>query len=392
MQVTLLSGEWGSSKGGLPTVNRLLAIELAKHPNLEVTLYVAKCNEEDERMANSYGINIVKATERPGYDPLDWLGFCPSEGFGMDVVIGHGVKLGKQAQLLQQFYPKCVWIQFEHTAPEELAMYKKYSRNISIGEEKHDTEVQLSKMADLVVAVGPKLAEVFRRYLRPYPKKRVFEIVPSPSIFQEFSKCKQAKQDGETFNVLVFGRGDEEDFELKGYDLAPKAIAELKGQRCHLYFVGAAKGELEKVTKRLLKHGISERQLTVRGFIESREKLASQLCEVDLSIMPSRTEGFGLTALEALSAGLPILVGANSGFAEALKKLNTPIASSCVVDSDDGKVWAAAIQAVMEKPRTQRLQDAQRLKACFEKTYSWPKQCGSLSKEVLALVRGKKSK
>ena len=37
--------------------------------------------------------------------------------------------------------------------------------------------------------------------------------------------------------------------------------------------------------------------------------------------MPSRTEGFGLTALEALSAGIPILVSGNSGFAEALKKV-----------------------------------------------------------------------
>ena len=37
--------------------------------------------------------------------------------------------------------------------------------------------------------------------------------------------------------------------------------------------------------------------------------------EVYLAIMPSRTEGFGLIALEALSASLPILVSGNSGFA-----------------------------------------------------------------------------
>ena len=44
-------------------------------------------------------------------------------------------------------------------------------------------------------------------------------------------------------------------------------------------------------------------------------------CEVDLAIMPSRTEGFGLTALEALSAGLSILVSGNWGVGDALRSL-----------------------------------------------------------------------
>ena len=57
--------------------------------------------------------------------------------------------------------------------------------------------------------------------------------------------------------------------------------------------------------------------------------------EVDLCIMPSRTEGFGLAALEALSAGLPIFVSENSGLGDALRKV--PHGSSCVVNSEDPK-------------------------------------------------------
>ena len=38
MKVTLLANEWGSSKGGLSTINRTLAIHLAKDANVEVTL------------------------------------------------------------------------------------------------------------------------------------------------------------------------------------------------------------------------------------------------------------------------------------------------------------------------------------------------------------------
>ena len=53
LNVSLLANEWGSSKGGLSTINRTLAIHLAKHPNVEVTFLVPEfmCGEEDKRAA-----------------------------------------------------------------------------------------------------------------------------------------------------------------------------------------------------------------------------------------------------------------------------------------------------------------------------------------------------
>ena len=110
---------------------------------------------------------------------------------------------------------------------------------------------------------------------------------------------------------------------MKGYDIAARAVAELCKHEPHLFklvFVGAPKGEEEKVKEMLLKEGIAASQLIVRSYKE-REELAAQFCEADLAIMPSRSEGFGLAALEALSAGLPVLVSGNSGFGDALKKL-----------------------------------------------------------------------
>ena len=68
----------------------------------------------------------------------------------------------------------------------------------------------------------------------------------------------------------------------------------------------------------LLDLGIPANRLRVRGYVDSREDLKQLFCEVDLALMPSRTEGFGLTGLEALSAGLPVIVSQNSGFGEAL--------------------------------------------------------------------------
>ena len=97
--------------------------------------------------------------------------------------------------------------------------------------------------------------------------------------------------------VLTFGRGDPEDFSLKGYDIAAKAIAKLEDHSYRLIFVGASDGKQKEVAENLLKSGISKHQLRVRKYLQSKERLKELFCEVDLVIMPSRTEGFGLTAL-----------------------------------------------------------------------------------------------
>ena len=68
----------------------------------------------------------------------------------------------------------------------------------------------------------------------------------------------------------MFGRGDNEDFQLKGYDIAAHAITEVKDepQPYKLFFL-APSGEEEKVKDLLLQQGIDRSQLTVRCFNES---------------------------------------------------------------------------------------------------------------------------
>ena len=382
--MTLLSSEWRSTKGGLSTINRELAIQLAKHPSVEVSVYLPQCSEEDKQVARDHNVRLIKAREMPGLEPNLWLS-CLPEDHAVDCVIGHGAVLGRQVQIIKRTHPYCKWIQVVHTAPEELGMYKEYEEHISRGEDKHQVEVELCKLADQVVAVGPKLAEVFSGYLRPCGKDRdVLNF--TPGIFSEFADVNQATDEREAFNVLVFGRGDNEDFKLKGYDIAAQAIAELKDMTYKLAFVGATRGEEEKVAKKLVEQGIDRSQLKVRRFNESREKLADLFCEVDLAVMPSRTEGFGLAALEALSAGLPVLVSGNSGFGEALKKV--PFASSCVVQSEDPKDWANAIKGVREKDRKLRLLEIEIIREQYAKMYTWQDHCNRIVEQMLAISRG----
>ena len=382
LRVTLLSSEWRSTKGGLSTINRELAIQLANHPRVEVSVYLPQCTEEDKRVAASHNVHLTEAEEMPGLEPDLWLS-CLPENHAVDCVIGHGAVLGRQVQIIKRHH-HCKWIQVVHTAPEELGMYKSYADAISRGEKKHQAEVKLCEKADQVVAVGPKLAEAFSGYLRACGKDQdVLNL--TPGIFSEFSDVKQATEERKTFSVLVFGRGDNEDFQLKGYDIAARAIAELKDepQPYKLLFVGAPSGEEEKVKDLLLQQGIDRSQLTVRCFNESREQLARLFCEVDLAVMPSRTEGFGLAALEALSAGLPVLVSGNSGFGEALRKV--PHGSSCVVESEDPKDWANAIKAVRQKGREMRLGESEVVHGAYSKKFSWKKQCDELTERMIEM-------
>ena len=105
--MTLLSSEWGSTKGGLSTINRELAIQLAKNDNVEVSMYLPLCSEEDERAAAEFRVHLLRAKEKPGYhDPIDWLVSVPKDHH-MDVVIGHGIRLGRQVPVMKELHPDC---------------------------------------------------------------------------------------------------------------------------------------------------------------------------------------------------------------------------------------------------------------------------------------------
>ena len=367
--------------GGLSTINRQLAILLAKRSELDVTLLVPQfaCTDKERRMASSHNVSIQEAEKLEGFsDPLEWLSFPPRD-LDIDFVLGHGAKLGKQAQVIRKSH-NCKWIQVVHTAPEELAMHKNYPSAIAKGQEKNLTEVALCKLADAVLAVGPKLTDAFSTQLCSC--KSEDEILQlTPGTFCEFSDVKQTLKERNKFKVLTFGRGDPEDFSLKGYDISARAIVELKDRSYHLIFVGAPDGKQDEVAK----SGIDKDQLTVRKLVRSKERLKELFCEVDLYIMPS-SEGFGLTALEALSAGLPILVSGNSGFGEAL--CTVPSGKSFVVESEDPQEWAKAIAGVRQKERSDRLQDIQQLRSSYEEKFSWEKQCDSLVEKMWDIVHG----
>ena len=373
LKVTLLGTDWSLSAGGLSTINRELAIQLSQLPKVDVSFYIPKghCTFESKKEAQSHGVTVVEAQACSGFNSLEWLTF-PPKCLRMDVIVGNGVKLGQGAQVLRDVN-RCKWFQVVHTAPERLGEH----------------EVNICECADLVVPIGPEVKKAYSSYLQRHTRdQEIFTVIPG--LFdREFGGLEQFPNENGEFKVLLFGRGDDED-KQKGYDIAAKAFSDdrLKGKPYQLIFVGAPDGKQEAVLEKLIQCGITKEQLTVRRFPGRREMMIDLLPEVDLCIMPSKSEGFGLVSLEALSAGLPILVGSKSGFARALE--NIPMGKSCIVDSDDPAKWAEAIEGVRVRHRV-RLEEIKLLRASYKKKYNWREQCEALVEAMCRTVHGMSS-
>ncbi|XP_020621077.1 uncharacterized protein LOC110058759 [Orbicella faveolata] len=390
INVMFVCNEWRSSKGGLPTFNREFAVNLAKAASdrIKVFCYVCSSSEEDILDAKKQGVNLITAQPLPGFnDPMEWLKMLTPEIPTPDVVVGHGRKFGRAALFISKM-TKCKWIHFVHVFCEDLGKHKLEGIStpdaIADNEEKNKQELELCETADLAVAVGSRLQ---RKYRRSLPDIKV-EVI-TPGIFQNFLTqvtplANVQPAEAEEFSVFMIGRGSFEDFALKGYDIVGKAVA-LLGRKFELTFVGSPKDEQRRTeTWFLEKTKIARNQLTIRGYRDNKE-MKKMFRAADLIVMPSRTEGFGLVALEAISAGVPVLVSSESGIAKALEKVEG--GRTVVVYSDKPEAWAERIKQLSEQKPEDRHASAMHLRDKYGETYTWTKQCERFEQMIHGLIQ-----
>jgi len=142
------------------------------------------------------------------------------------------------------------------------------------------------------------------------------------------------------FRIIIVSRLQHE---KKGQHIVLEALSILKKKginKIHLDFIGSGKSEsyLKSMTERL---GL-EQQVSFLG-LQDREYIYSHLKDYELLIQPSIYEGFGLTIIEAVAAGLPVLVSACDGPLELMKELNT----GYMFNKGDAKDCAEKIGKIM---------------------------------------------
>ena len=104
----------------------------------------------------------------------------------------------------------------------------------------------------------------------------------------------------------------------KGFDIALNAISKL-GDLIESYII-LGEGPLRKKLEKLVSKYSLNKIVKMPGHVED---VFSYINNADLCIMPSRVEGFGLAALEVLSAGLPLIASNVEGLKDISNSDNT---------------------------------------------------------------------
>ena len=402
LNVLFLCDEWKSWKGGLSTFNRELAINLAERSsdNIKVHCYVSQSDDLDREDARRHGVNLITAQRIPGStDPLECLKIPPPLP-DLHVVISHGRKFGVPAYLIA-CNTKCKWIQFVHVFCEDLGKYKEGRRSadtIDENEDKHRCEKELCEAADMVVGVGTLLQTKYQKCLPRGINVRVL----TPGIFKSFvcqplrplrypselrslgEQWPVADQDAE-FSVFVFGRLTLEDLPVKGFDVIAEAIASL-GEGFKLTIVGSPPAKQRSMEGWFLTNTkITREQLTIRRYCDQQE-LKGMFQEADLVALPSRAEGFGLVALEAISAAVPVLVSKQSGIGKVLQKVES--GGSAIVTSQKPEEWAKKVLQLSQQTLQERTDNAIQLRENYGKTYSWNTECQIFGRMIVSVLEG----
>ncbi|MEU7011674.1 glycosyltransferase [Streptomyces sp. NPDC046332] len=147
--------------------------------------------------------------------------------------------------------------------------------------------------------------------------------------------------DGERVLLLMCSRLSVE----KRPGTALDALAHLRGQGVRAVLTVAGEGPLRGALERRAR----EERLPVRflGHVADRETLADLQASADLCLAPGPAETFGLSALEALACGTPVVASASSALPEVIGD-----AGACAMD--DPASFAEAVRSVLARPEPSR--------------------------------------
>jgi len=299
--------EWRSGHGGLSTFNRRFCLGLV-----------------------AAGHDVCVCLPEPPPDPVEGVRFVPESqspdelaralrDFRPDFIVGHDRHTGPKALAAGTVFRGARTVLFIHTDPKI-----EYEKGIVAATqairkaEKENEQATLISRAAIVVAVGPRLWQHAHGIIAGIPQPErpsLYEFIPG---FQGRAEDSQVVDEQTRPQVLFFGRA--EDGDLKGLDLFIQAMQRVSKRAtstgaAHVVpeIVGAEPERARALFKQIWgADGNVEIYTADEGAVHARVRAAH------LVLMPSREEGFGLVALEALEGNRPVLASRRSGFAEWL--------------------------------------------------------------------------
>ncbi len=248
-----------------------------------------------------------------------------------------------------------------------------------------DAEVHVVGCSDVLVA---NAAEERRQLIELYgaDPDRIEIIAPGVdrALFRPGSKAGAREAiDIEDGPLLLFvGRIQP----LKGVDIAVQALAELPDPRARLMIVGGASGlegsdEVVRIEALIENLGLEDRVLFVPP--QPHYALSTYYRAADVVVMPSRSESFGLVALEAAACGRPVVAAAVGG----LRTLVDDGVTGYLLEERDPAAYADRIARILEDPVHAAELGAAAAMAAGR--YPWSGLAGRLRRVYLDLVEAR---
>ena len=185
-----------------------------------------------------------------------------------------------------------------------------------------------------------------------------FASLPNPEIFyQQFPETKNKRL------IIFLGRIDPK----KGLDLLAPAFAQTyqKFPDTHLIIAGPDNtGFLPTAQSYFIKAGCSH-AVTFTGILTGNIKYAA-LAAAKIYVAPSYSEGFSMSVLEGMAAGLPCVITTGCNFPEAGE---AEVAS--IVNIDVGSIAKAIIQLLEDDQQAKNMGD--RARQFIWDNYTWDK-------------------
>lgn len=218
-------------------------------------------------------------------------------------------------------------------------------------ERRVEAEAEVVACSDVITAACPAEAEDLVAHYGADPAR--IELVAPGVIHAFFSPGDRRGArvalgvDGDRPVLLFVGRIQP----LKGLDVAVRALADVRRRRPEalLVVVGGASGaegdaEVVRVRALVSSLGLDEHVRFVEP--QPHHALSTYYRAADVVVVPSRSESFGLVALEAAACGIPVVAAAVGG----LRTLVVDGRTGHLVEGRDPLDHAAAVEAVLADP------------------------------------------
>ena len=254
----------------------------------------------------------------------------------------------------------------------------------SESEERAFQEAAIFACADAVLASCEVEADQFEQFYDAAPSR--VHIVPlgvEHAFFTPGDRPQARRALGITGDaplLLFVGRLQP----LKGVDLALETLIELRsrGRAATLAIVGGPSGADGRKTLADLHRRVEEAGVIASvTFVapQAHQLLSTWMRAADVMLVPSRSESFGLVALESSACGTPVVACSVGGLTTLVEDGRT----GYLMNDRDPAVWADAVESVLDAERATAMSNAAVLLA---RSYTWRSAAESLAALVERLA------